>query len=370
VRRAAYRSLARIDDPAAVAVLEKALDGKDYQLAAAAVEHSDNVKTCALLTAAIRRGLAALPDAGSKKEIGDRVHRVSVQLTSFPAAVDPAADALVLDLFARRNEFLKYKGEPFSGSDLVETIVDVMAEWSKPTQVALARSHAELDADQLGHAFDAARSALLAAEVYDLFSPYLLAGDDGKKAKGKGGPAINQAMAALAALGAPAAARKKGKDAAGPKREAVLDALDANNIHWYYAGPEEPPLDPRWLDVAVQLGHVGLIQSAGRPGHKGAEAFLQAEFDAALAGGAKASDRRHDVVTVMVRTKHPRATDALLAAYEKEAGKAGYPTYWFHRLIPDLPKDAIPKLEAVLPKLKDREADAWLAAIQELRAKA
>ena len=38
VRRAAYHALARIDDPAAVAVLEKAIAGKDLELATSAFE--------------------------------------------------------------------------------------------------------------------------------------------------------------------------------------------------------------------------------------------------------------------------------------------------------------------------------------------
>jgi hypothetical protein len=71
----------------------------------------------------------------------------------------------------------------------------------------------------------------------------------------------------------------------------------------------------------------------------------------------------------MVHLGHPKATDALVAAYEKSIGKVNANSYWYYNLIPGLPKSAIPRLEAVLPNLKDREADQWLAAIEQLRAK-
>jgi hypothetical protein len=38
-------------------------------------------------------------------------------------------------------------------------------------------------------------------------------------------------------------------------------------------------------------------------------------------------------------------------------------------LIPGLPRSALPKLEAMLPKLKEMVADSLLGAIQQLREK-
>ena len=71
----------------------------------------------------------------------------------------------------------------------------------------------------------------------------------------------------------------------------------------------------------------------------------------------------------MIRLGHPKATDALIASYEMAIGQANAGAYWYCAMIPALPKSAVPRLEEVLPKLKDREADQWLAAIQELREK-
>jgi hypothetical protein len=344
VREAAYRALAAIDDPAAAAVLEKALAGKDVRLAASALELNQTDRLTALLVAEIGKEAAALPKAKDKKQAGEKAQRLAVLIRALPAGEHPAADALTLDLFARRGELAKVKGDNFSGSDVVEAVIARLADGPKPLQAALARAHAELGPGELSAAVQAARRVLPAAEVYDLFSPYLTAKADEKK---------------------------KGKDVAGVKREAVIGGLGGAYIGYWRGGwddDDSPPLDPRWLDLAVRVKHLGLVHATGRPGHPAAEAFLQAEFDAAFKK-AKNQDDIRELVTVMVRLRHPRATDALLASYEKTIGKANPYTYWYYALVPELPKSAVPRLEAVLPKLKDREADRWLDAIQELRNK-
>jgi hypothetical protein len=217
-----------------------------------------------------------------------------------------------------------------------------MARGPKALQTALAHAHAELDADSLNTAFYAARRALPAAEVYDLFSGYL----------------------------APAGRAKKGKGGDAAKQMAVIDALGGDHIYnWsYHREIDSYPLDPRWLDLAVRLKHLRLVHAVGRPGHAGAEALLQEEFDAAVKK-PRSQDQLRDVVAVMVRLRHPNAADALIAACEKSIGKANDHSYWYRGLIPQLPKSAVPGLEAVVPRLKDREADQWLAAVQELRDK-
>src|SRR5262249_29219435 len=152
----------------------------------------------------------------------------------------------------------------------------------------------------LAAAYRAAVWTLPAAEVYDLYSTYVAAKVDEKK---------------------------KGKDIASAKREAVIAALGGNHIYpRYYPSGENPPIDPRWLDSAGRGKHLGLVHAVGRPGHAAAEAFLQSEFETALK--KKAQDYAQLVVTVMVRLGHPNATDALLTACEKTIGKAGSDFYW------------------------------------------
>jgi hypothetical protein len=206
-----------------------------------------------------------------------------------------------------------------------------------------------LDPDHLGQAVRAGRQALSPAEFYDVFSPYLTAKVDEKK---------------------------KARDPAWARREAVLDGLGADYISWYPDDGDEddedddegPPLDPRWLDLAVKLRHLGLVNAAGRPGHPAAEAFLDEEFHARFEK-VKNQDQMEDVLTVMVHHQHPRAADALVASYEKTIGKANASTYWYHDLIRGLPKAALSRLESVVPRLKGPEADQFVEALEKLRNK-
>jgi len=336
VRGAAYHALAAIDDPAGVSVLQQAIAGKDLDLAVAAIERSKCERLTALLIAEIGKDRTDLPRVKDKKEASRLATRLVRLIGVLPADEHAAADALTLDLFAGRADLAKVKGETLSGSDVVEAVIARMANGPNAQRVVLARAHRDLEPDDLAAAFEAARTALAPAEVYELFSPYLAAAGEGKKGKGPAGAA------------------------------AVIDAIGATHVYWHAGRDDRPPLDPRWLDLAVKLRHLGLVHAVGRAGHPASEAFVQAEFDAAFQKG-KGQEAVTNVLTVMVRMQHPKAADALVASFQKTIGKANVNTYWYYNLIPHLPKSAVPLLESVTPKLKDREADRWVDAIQELR---
>jgi hypothetical protein len=343
VRGAAYEALSAIDSPAAVAVLEKAISGKDMELALAAITGGDRpqpARLTAFLVAEIQKGVAELPKLKDKKKVSLLAERLSDLIGALPGVEHPDADRLTLHLFARRAELAKVKGSTYSGSDVVEAVLGRMEVGPKSLQRALAHAHAELEPAQLAGAVQAAREALPAAEVYDLFAPYVTAKVDEKK---------------------------KGKDPAWARREAVLDGLDADYVSWNRIDDGQP-LDPRWMDMAVQVKNLGLANAVGRPGNVAAEAWLQGEFEAQFKK-TRNQDSLSDLLSVLVHVKHPKATDNLLASYEKTIGKPNAYSYWYYYLIPDLPKAAIPKLETVVPRLKGHEADAFVQAIEELRNK-
>ncbi|MBY0514243.1 MAG: HEAT repeat domain-containing protein [Gemmataceae bacterium] len=341
VRQAAFEALSAIPDPAAAAAIEKALAGKDLELVTRAVRRTHTALVTDLLVARVRDEEKALVKEKDRKKVSAAANRLVHLIQALPAASHPAADALTLDLFARRAELAKAKGEHQSGSDVVEAVVVRMANGPKPLRLTLARAHAELEPGHLGFAFHAARAALPPAEVFGLFAPHVAAGADEKK---------------------------KGKDRGRERQAAVLDGLGAGHIYWHYDRNEgyDHPLDPRWLDLAVQVEHLGLVHAVRRPGHAGAEAFVWAEYEA-QAKKVKQPQELADVLTVLVHLPHPRAAEALVAAYERTIGKTNYFTYWFHHLAGQLPKSAVPRLEAVTPKLKDRELDQWVDTIQRLK---
>src|SRR4029077_3499314 len=95
----------------------------------------------------------------------------------------------------------------------------------------------------------AARHLLSPAKVYELFSPHLLAKVDEKK---------------------------KDRDPAWGRNLAIRTALlDAINPYRLEANDATPPLDPRWLDVAVQARNLDLVAALVQPGHAAADKFLE-----------------------------------------------------------------------------------------------
>jgi hypothetical protein len=341
VRQAAYRALANLGEEAAVVALRQAALGKDLNLAARALRDSRAPAIVAFIIAETDREIAALSKPKDKKEVSKKLTRASTLLGCLAERDDKESEAFLLKLFARRDELAKVKGDSHSGTDLNTQIVGLLSAGPPSLQRALAQAHALLTPEELAPAFAAARRSLPVASVYELFSSYLTARVDEKK---------------------------KQRDPAWARREAIIDALGGSHVQYpRYVNREFPPLDPRWVDLAVSFKHVGLLGAIGHRDHPASEAFLKTEFDAALK--AKAPDRIYPAVTVMVLLRHPIAAEALVAAYEKTIGKPDGYTYWYHYLVPELPKAAIPKLEALVPKLKDREADAWVRLIEELRNK-
>jgi len=181
--------------------------------------------------------------------------------------------------------------------------------------------------------------------VYEIFSPYVTAKVDEKK---------------------------KQRDPAWAKREAIIEEVGHSGPRYYgyqnNAATTEPTLDSRWLDLAVQLQDLRLVYQLIRPGHAAANAFLKKSFDETLKKGKQLNDY-HDLVASMIRAAHPEATDAYVAVLEKFGKKADYVGYWIGNLIVELPKTAIPRLEALIPTLNDRVADSILGYIQQLREK-
>jgi hypothetical protein len=162
--------------------------------------------------------------------------------------------------------------------------------------------------------------------------------------------------------------KKKQREGPGAKRDAISSAIGHHYYYWGHREEPDLPLDPRWLDVAVETKDLNLVWRLIRPGHARANAFLKETFDAVIKK-SKSLDECHEVVAAMVKAKHPEATDAFLAAFEKHSKKADYYVYWFGRLIPELPPSAVPQLEALVPKLSDKVADSLLGYIQQLREK-
>ncbi len=339
VRQAAYRALAGIQDDQAVAVLQKALTGKDLELAADSLRRSKNAKLLSYVIAGARSELEELRKTKEKKAISIKINRLQSLVGCLYQRHDAESEAFTLELFAERDELAKLKGDAASGADLNLSVIGVLHAGTPKMQRTLAESHAVLPIEGLQQAFRAAQACLPMDTVFEMFSPYLTAKVDEKK---------------------------KQRDPAWARREAMMHALGQDYYFWSHRRENSQPVDPRWLDVAVRLEHLSLVRQLVRPGHQAAEAFLTDSF-AAILKKSKSLDDCQECVAGLVYAQAPGAVDAFIAALEKHAGKAAYTVYWFGRLIVDMPKSALPKLEAIVPTLKDQVADRLLDYMQELR---
>lgn len=348
VRSAAYHALTAVPKPDAVEVLRKAMAGKDYPLVSTAIERSKNPKLVDLLVAEIRAGVDAFLKLKDKKQASAMADRLTDLINSFPAVPHQAAEAPLIELFNRREELARVKGDAYSGSDIVESVIQQMASGSPASKQAIVKAQAEVPAEQLEYVFDAAREVLTPAQLYDTFAPYLTAKVDDKK---------------------------KGRDPAWARREAIIDAIESHSHYYYWADDDEenprtklPEFDPRWLDLAVGTGRLDFVTALARAGHPGAQKFAKAEFDAALKKAKSPMDVR-DQLNLLMRLEHPAATEAFFAAMAKRGKKTHFYHYWFTSLVPRLGKESIPRLEELVATFPDSEANYWLDAIQELRMK-
>ena len=348
VREAALRALGRSGTNESIAALQESLRGGDIDLAIAPVRESKNPQLIKFVLDEAD-GQASLLISGKekdKKAQGKQVERLLSLLECLRSRDDKLTDAFLTKWFARREDFSVVKSEP-GGKDIQQRLVQIMAAGPAGAKKALIEAHTSLSPEDLPHAFIAARTSRKPAEVFEMFSPYLTAKVDEKK---------------------------KGRDPAFAKREAIGDLL-SHGWKWRYgygeldrsADENLKDLDPRWLDVAVKQNQLELVQALARPGHAGANALLSAAF----AEGLKKSKDLHDtgmLLRTMVRVNHPEATDSLIAVLAKHA-KSAWGWYWIAPLIIELPKDAVPKLEALLPTLPDKAVDQLIGYVTELKNK-
>ncbi len=352
VRQAALKALASINAPEATAALKSAVDGNDLELAVAPIQASQDseLRRFSLEQADAQLNSLLTSKTSDTKALAKQVERMLLLLETLRGRDDKGVEAFLLKRFGERPKIVAIKGDP-SGKDLEKRLLSLMANGPLKAQQALVDAHETLAEDELQSAFAVACRILKPADVFQRFSPYLTTKVDEKKKK---------------------------RDPAYAKREAIAGLL-SSGLRWqayYYHTRYETSdeieqrlkaLDPRWLDLAVQMEHQELVQALARPGHKGAEALLTKAFQEEL---AKSTDpyRCAALLRTMVRVQHPAATDSVVAVLQKH-GKSVYQygLYYIAHLIPSLPKEALPKLEAVLPQLSDKAIDVLLDPIAQLK---
>lgn len=109
VRDAAYAALSAFDTPDVLAVFAKAIGFPDVNGVVAAIARGSNPKLADMHVAEVRKEIDALAALKDKKAIGIKARRLVQLVQHLPLGAHAGADALVLDLFARRGELAKAK---------------------------------------------------------------------------------------------------------------------------------------------------------------------------------------------------------------------------------------------------------------------
>ncbi|MBX9677245.1 MAG: HEAT repeat domain-containing protein [Gemmataceae bacterium] len=336
VRQAAYRALARFEEDEAVAILKKAFDGKELEFAVKPLRESRSPKLLNHMIAGIRKATDELASTKDKKEVSDKATRLATMIGCLAGRDDADSEAVILEMFGRRESLAQRKGATYSGADLNSGIVGVMAQGSSRLVSILVEQHASLPAHDLGSCFAWAMRTLPPEKVYECFSPYLTTKGD---------------------------TRKKGTNV--DKRSEILEELMIGSGG---TANESAKLDPRWLDLAVALEDANLVSWLIRPGHEGAICFLSKSFGEQMKKGKLPYDAQ-ETATAMIRGKHPDAADATVALIDRFADKAHYSLHRIGSFISELPRSALPRLEALIPKLNEPLANELLGWLQPLRDK-
>ncbi len=365
VRRAALGALAPFTQDEVVEALKKALLGADLKLTVRAASQNRSPKLLTFLLEEGEKQLETLFTIKEKKKLGDASDRFQNWLQCFRTRDDKQTLAFLTRCFQRRDEIGQLKPEADGQAINHLTASLLVRSDHKPALKMVADAHATLAPEVLEWAILATIRTRKPNEVYDLFSPYYLAG----KAETKG--------------------KKRRSDASELKREAVrelvstLAAPHGGRVWWGYGAydynderidlgefAKQAKLDPRWLDAAIEQDDLEMVLALARPKHTGVQKYLLDAFEKIL---KKADFYYHvdDILSAMARIQHPQLVESYITALKKAtSGHRQYYAYWLARLIPELPPAAAPHIEALLPNMHEKVADQITPFLAELQAQA
>ena len=356
VRAAALRALvaAGINRSDVVAALKKAVDGEDLELIVGRVQQTTIPALQNYVLEQAEKQFADTLKCKDAKLQGPAITRMQQLVSCLAGRTDAPAEAFLLQCFENAKALAAIKAEP-SGTDLNELVAQLLAQGTPKMRQQLVATHGTLSGGMLSWAIYAARAIMSPADFFREFSP-LLKLTESRGKKGDRGAALREILTA---------------DDEG-RYFHVMSASYVSVCSWRGAARQDsgaaklPELDERWLDAAIEAQAVELACSLARPGHPGVQAFLSAQF-----ANRKKADEAQEVLQTMVRIGHPGAADALIEAVKKQAKATSYYylSYWYGRMIAELPRSAYPKFEALLPTLPEKMVDQLMDSVLALKNK-
>jgi hypothetical protein len=349
VRRAALNALGKSTSDSAVMVLFQTLEHDDIDLAISPIRATTSSKLKKLVLVAARSQFDALLTTTfkDKAELSKLTQRMLSLLECLRGRTDDDAASFFCRAFEAREGLESLASEP-SGKDVLSKLLDLMSEGPTASRKLLANWRPPEESDHLPIVFLAASTVLTPGELFDAFAHYYSNPPNPKKSRSPNSKNKPTTMSLLLA-------------------HLIWPSSHPLDRKFQIAGIMEQPLDSRWLDLAVKQADIDVVLNLARPGHTGANELLSKE----LAARTKKSRNLYDaeeVVRTMIKVDHPLATESVLSLIGMQE-KSHQNLYWLFPLIEYLPKDAAPKLEALLTTLPDKVVDQLLDHITELKSK-
>ncbi len=353
VRAAALRALAAagVSTKDVLATLKKAIDGPDLELMIARVRECSIQEIQDYVLQQAEQQAADVLKLKDKAQQAGAITRLLYLVSCLDERTDAKAEAFLLGCFEKADAFTAIKSEP-SGTDFNELVAQVLSQGTLKMQKRLVAAYKTLGGGMLPPAIYAARAIMAPAEFHKEFNT-LLMGVSEKRTK-KNSVEHDRAMALLGVLSSTS-------DRTYYRRWMGVDHRQRPRIR-----TSVQELDPRWLDAAIDAGAVELVCKLARAGHAGANQFLAKQLS-----DAKKPHDTHTLLQTMVRIGHPGAADALIDAIKAQSKETyhGYVSYWYGRLIPELPKSALPKFEDLLTTLPEKLIDQLMESVLALKNK-
>lgn len=320
VRAAALLALSRLDGPEVDAVLIKTLQGKDLGLLVRAAEVNQNKVLVENAQRLANEQLPTLAKQDDKDKQKEEVSRFLLLMRIAATNLTPNAEAFLIAVLQQQDTLAKIKSDP-GGEDIALLAVDLLSKGSDKAVDYMIENRENLPPDSFGMIFTAARQSLSLSLLYDTFSDYLKP--------------------------------QKKKNAADATRFRILQECLVGGRRYFAVYGELPDelddaseIDPRWVDLAIELNLPGIVYANPLAGHRATQEFLNKQWE--QSAGKKKS---HDAIAValsMMQSQHPDAEDRILGKIaEMVKQKSGYEGYQWCHLASHLPASSLPKLEAI-----------------------
>ena len=348
VRSAALRALLKAPRKSVESMksLLKAIEGDDLELI---IDDIVTARVGAVDDAVIEQAtkqLDVMLKEKDAKKLAPAISRMMQLVTCLDGRTDAGAEKLLLQCLDKAPRLSKLKGTP-AGADLNEVVAFRLCRGSTEMQKRLAATSSNTTGPIFSAAVQAARQTQAPADFFAAFSPLL----DAFKSK-KRGSEVDRAESLESCLGGRTMPRVHGRFGGAQHGADALGSV---------------PLDPRWVDAAVDLQRTQLVVALVSVDHARATAYLAERVS------SDKTDRgeRFNALTSLVQIQHPSAADLIIGMIERlKAPHDWSTTYTLKQLIPQLPPCDAPKLDEFLTRLAPDKVDEWIEPITELKRKA